>query len=150
MKEDRKNWWHYNEIEVQWLLPNSSSRLYLQAEQTLHQSTAASTPFGLGRLLAFRGSKLPRALPSHKPFFRRAALWVTAEEQHAASLKSVAYLLSSPVSLLSVFVSSFVSFYWWATTFILTLVPFFPVECALEIWPGGVQCSAAPALNESI
>ena len=54
------------------------------------------TQFGLGRngCWPFRGSKLPRALPSHKLFFRHAAPFTTAEGQHAA-LKPVAWLLSS-------------------------------------------------------
>ena len=38
-----------------------------------------------------------------------------------------------------------------AATFILTLIPSLPVQCALEMWPGGVgQCNATSAPNGSI
>ena len=81
-------------------------------------------------------------------FFCHAAPWKTTEEQHTTSLKLVVLFLSS-ASLFPAF--TFFSPSWWAPTFILTLVPFLSVQCALEMWPGGVgQCNAAPAPNRFI
>ena len=96
--------------EVVHFTPNSSALLHYNIEyityapinSRLNIVVRSSTPFGLSRkgYWSSRGSQLPRALPSRKAFFRRAAPWTTAQGQHAAFLKSVACFLSLVLLLL--------------------------------------------------